>query len=126
MRQQGDPASPILPVGKYVEGCLLLLIAERPGHGYELADRLAGLGLEKVDSATVYRVLRSLDRGGLVDSSWEEAESGPVRRRYRITRSGLMRLRAWVSAANASASDLASFVARHRQLEGSSVLSGQR
>jgi DNA-binding PadR family transcriptional regulator len=115
-----------LTVRRYVEGCLLLLVAERPGHGYELVERLAAFGLEKVDSATVYRVLRSLDRGGLVDSSWEEAESGPVRRRYRISRSGLMRLRAWVSAANASASDLASFVARHRQLEGSSVPSGQR
>ena len=126
MRQQGDSASPMLPVRKYVEGCLLLLIAERPGHGYELADRLAALGLERVDSATVYRVLRSLDSGGLVDSSWEEAESGPVRRRYRITRSGLMRLRAWVGAADASACDLASFVARHRRLELSSVPSAQR
>ena len=103
MQQQADPPSPTLTVRNYVEGCLLLLIAERPGHGYELVDRLTAFCLQRVDSATVYRVLPSLDRGGLVDSSWEEAESGPVRRRYRISRSGLMRLRAWVRA-NASVS----------------------
>ncbi|HWC09903.1 MAG TPA: hypothetical protein VG455_01645 [Acidimicrobiales bacterium] len=83
MRQQGDSASRILPVRKYVEGGLLLLIAERPGHG-------------------------------------------PVRRRYRITRYGLMRLRARVGAADASACDPASLVARRRRLELSSSPSAER
>src|SRR5437879_715208 len=27
-------------VNRYTEACLLLLLAERPGHGYELAERL--------------------------------------------------------------------------------------
>ena len=54
----------------YLHGCLLLLIAEAPAHGYELVDRLAELGLATVDSAAVYRALRALDAEGLLESWW--------------------------------------------------------
>lgn len=70
---------------------LLLLIAEAPRHGYELMERLAGLGFDR-DPGGLYRSLRSMEREGLVRSEWELSESGPGRRRYHITALGNRRL----------------------------------
>ena len=75
---------------------LLLLIFERPGHGYDLIERLGGLGVADVEPGHVYRVLRGLERDFSVASTWETAHSGPARRRYRLTAKGRADLEAWV------------------------------
>ena len=67
---------------------LLLLIRERPGHGYDLAERLSGLGVSGVECGHVYRVLRSLERDGMVSSTWTASASGPARRCYALTSHG--------------------------------------
>ncbi|HEX2043197.1 MAG TPA: PadR family transcriptional regulator [Acidimicrobiales bacterium] len=121
MSSRVEPA-PIVISGSYLRCCLLLLIAEAPAHGYDLADRLSGLGLADVDSAAVYRALRALDEEGLVESWWEESGSGPVRRRYRISAEGLTCLEAWAASVGQSASRLSSFVARHRRLRAVSAV----
>jgi PadR family transcriptional regulator PadR len=105
----------ILP-RNYLHGCLLLLVAESPAHGYDLVEQLAGLGLVSVDSAAVYRALRALNREGVLESWWEESEAGPVRRRYRLSQAGVDTLQAWASTVGDSASCLNAFLARHRQL----------
>ncbi len=106
----------VVMAGSYVRPCLLLLIAEAPSHGYDLVERLSGLGLADVDSATVYRALRALDDDGLVECWWEESGAGPVRRRYRITGDGLTSLEEWAAGVGDSASFLNAFVGRHRRL----------
>lgn len=108
--------TPLLIGSSYLRCCLLLLIAEAPAHGYDLAERLSDLGLADVDSAAVYRALRALDEEGLAESWWEESGSGPVRRRYRVSDEGLSCLQAWAASVGESASRLSSFVARHRRL----------
>jgi poly-beta-hydroxybutyrate-responsive repressor len=76
---------------------LLLLVGERPGHGYDLIDRLQRLGMPDLDPGQVYRVLRGLERDRLLISTWETAEAGPVRRRYELTAAGCADLRAWTA-----------------------------
>jgi PadR family transcriptional regulator, regulatory protein PadR len=71
---------------------LLLLIRERPAHGYDLTERLADLGVGGVESGHVYRVLRSLERDGMVSSAWTASGSGPARRRYALTAGGAAHL----------------------------------
>jgi PadR family transcriptional regulator PadR len=66
---------------------LLLLIAESPGHGYDLLDRLAAFGFER-DPGTLYRMLRWMERDGQVRSEWELSAAGPGRRRYELTNAG--------------------------------------
>ena len=100
----------------YLHGCLLLLIAESPSHGYDLVERLPEFGLPNIDSAGVYRALRTLNDDGLVESWWEESGTGPVRRRYRISESGAATLEAWAETVGTSASALHSFLDRHQQL----------
>ncbi|MDH3300926.1 MAG: PadR family transcriptional regulator [Acidimicrobiia bacterium] len=56
-------------------------------YGYELCQAVRAKGLS-ADLAAVYRSLRTLQRRGLVDSSWEPSESGPDRRVYVLTETG--------------------------------------
>lgn len=76
-----------------LEACLLLLLAEEPDHGYSLVARLRGLGLESTSSSSVYRMLRSLDNGGLIQSAWVAGDSTRPRRSYRLTEDGMATLR---------------------------------
>jgi DNA-binding PadR family transcriptional regulator len=73
---------PLLP------SCLLLLLGEAPGHGYELAERLKQWGFELSGPGPVYRELRVLEENGLVRSTWSPPRSGPVPRVYELTSTG--------------------------------------
>ncbi|MFU8852824.1 helix-turn-helix transcriptional regulator [Micromonospora sp. SL1-18] len=76
---------------------LLLLILERPGHGYDLIERLDGMGVSDVEPGQVYRVLRGLEGDRSVTSTWETDGAGPARRRYTLTAKGRDDLRSWVT-----------------------------
>ena len=76
---------------------LLLLLCERSGHGYDLIDRLAGLGVPDVEPGHAYRVLRDMERRHLVESAWVAAGGGPARRRYQLTAQGRVELEEWAS-----------------------------
>ena len=84
-------ASPRLP-RHYRAACLLLLIGTKPGHGYELKERLGEFVGGAQDLGQMYRTLRSLEEDGLVVSCWQGSETGPARRRYHITELGTARL----------------------------------
>lgn len=73
---------PLLP------SCLLLLVAEHQGHGYELTERLKQWGFELAGPGPVYRELRILEEAGLVRSAWSAPQSGPVPRVYELTDEG--------------------------------------
>jgi len=68
--------------------CMLLLLAESPGHGYELMERLKPLGFDWNGPGPIYRELRSLEAAGLVSSAWSAPKAGPVPRVYELTAAG--------------------------------------
>ncbi len=76
----------------FLQSCLLLLLRQRPSHGYELLERLDASGLTDPDPAGVYRALRILERDGLARSAWCPSASGPARRTYHLTPRGLAAL----------------------------------
>lgn len=80
----GKVASPrgLLP------SCLLLLLAEQDGHGYELIGRLRDFGFDHDDPSPVYAELRSLEAAGFVQSRLGEQAGGPPPRSYRLTLNG--------------------------------------
>ena len=68
---------------------LLLLLAERPRHGYELAASLRMWEFQGVTSSMVYRELARLEEDGLVRSFWEASQArGPARHMYELTPAG--------------------------------------
>jgi poly-beta-hydroxybutyrate-responsive repressor len=75
---------------------MLLLLAQKPAHGYELMERL-GQDEEtpEADPGLLYRTLRQFEDDGLVRSAWDTEGGGPARRVYEITGEGVEYLRAW-------------------------------
>jgi PadR family transcriptional regulator, regulatory protein PadR len=73
----------------HLEGLLLAVLVDAPGHGYDLGQRLIERsgGELGVPEGSLYPALHRLERAGHVESSWS---IGPGRRRriYRLTRSG--------------------------------------
>ena len=80
-----------------VEIVVLGLLAEEPLYGYDLLAlfraRSMGFWVE-VGKASVYQVLRRLERDAAVVGRAQAGPAGPDRRVYRITKSGRERLRA--------------------------------
>lgn len=104
---------------------LLLLIYERPGHGYDLIERLARMGVPGVEPGHAYRVLRGLERARLLRSAWEPSGTGPARRRYELTAEGMADLESWVPRMGAFAELLGSCVNRWATASGPGRLAGR-
>ena len=85
-------------IARFSEPGLLLLLRDRPAHGYELIDSLAELIPEgRVDMGNLYRTLRALEARGLVDSEWDAEAPGPAKRRYELTAAGGKALDEWAA-----------------------------
>jgi PadR family transcriptional regulator, regulatory protein PadR len=67
---------------------LLRLLAERESYGYELVQRLHGVGLSGIADGTVYPALARLEREGRVSARLVSSRSGPARKYYRPTGAG--------------------------------------
>jgi len=112
-----------VPVGlprNYLRPCLLLLLAEGTGHGYELLEQVAALGMGRVDPGGLYRCLRAMDEDGLVRSAWEPSTSGPARRTYTLTDEGREWLHVLAGSLAQVAQALAVYRCRYEQLVGQS------
>jgi PadR family transcriptional regulator PadR len=105
-------------VARYVEACLLLLLAERSGHGHELNLRLAEVfplpGLVP-DVSTVYRALADLEGQGAVRGRWGPGD-GAGRKVYELTSVGWDLLDFWEQRFQAEREGLAGFLERHHRL----------
>ena len=101
-------------VERFVEPAVLLLLAERPRHGYELIDELPELvGEERVDVGNLYRFLRALEEDGIVESQWRGDLPGPARRTYSLTDTGRRLLQKWADALRQAQEEIAQFLERH-------------
>jgi len=66
---------------RFAEPAALLLLRERPLHGYELLELLPPLvGEQRVDVGNLYRFLRALEEDGVVTSQWSADLPGPAKR----------------------------------------------
>jgi transcriptional regulator len=73
----------------HLDRLLLAVLAEAPGHGYELSRRLTARsgGEFDVNEGSLYPALHRLERGRLVESEWSTTD-GRRRRVYRLTSAG--------------------------------------
>lgn len=73
----------------HLDRLLLAVLADAPGHGYEVSRRLgerSGGALE-IAEGSLYPALHRLERAGQVESAWS-TKDGRRRRVYRLTRTG--------------------------------------
>ena len=80
----------------FIQPWLLLLLLQKPSHGYELMERLAqDKETPDTDPGMLYRTLRQIEEDGLVKSSWDTEGKGPARRLYEVTPEGVEYLHTW-------------------------------
>ncbi len=105
-------------VERFTEPALLLLLRERPAHGYELLEQLRDLaGGDRVDMGNLYRALRALEAEGIVTSRWDEQAPGPARRTYELTETGRQLLDEWAAALARAQTQISQFLNRYRDRE---------
>jgi PadR family transcriptional regulator PadR len=100
-------------VERFAEPAVLLLLRERPVHGYELLEQLPELTGERVDMGNLYRFLRLLETDGIVRSEWDDGAAGPSKRIYELTDEGRALLDQWASALRHSQTRLDGFLTRY-------------
>ncbi|MFP4461580.1 MAG: PadR family transcriptional regulator [Thermotogota bacterium] len=75
---------------------ILLIIAEMPTHGYEIAQKLDYFGCLIKNTGQMggmYRLLSDLEEEGLIKADWETEKPGPAKKIYKVTEKGLDRLK---------------------------------
>jgi PadR family transcriptional regulator PadR len=100
-------------VERFAEPAVLLLLRERPVHGYELLEQLPEVTGERMDMGNLYRFLRLLETDGIVRSEWDDRAAGPSKRIYELTAEGRALLDQWASALRDSQTRLDGFLARY-------------
>ena len=103
-------------VERFTEPALLLLLREKPAHGYDLLERLPELtGEARAEMGNLYRLLRALEEEGVVSSEWDGGSPGPAKRRYALTEHGLRLLDHWVEALRRSQERTQRFLDRYEE-----------
>jgi DNA-binding PadR family transcriptional regulator len=84
-----------------VQPLVLASLARGPLHGYAITDRIAGQNLHAgrpPNHSAVYRLLRGMERKGLVTSRLVASSAGPTRREYDLTPDGRSCLLLWMQS----------------------------
>jgi poly-beta-hydroxybutyrate-responsive repressor len=103
-------------VERFHEPALLLLLRERPRHGYELIELVPELsGGDRIDVGNLYRFLRALESEGIVESEWDGDLPGPAKRTYRLTDTGVAVLGQWADALGRSREEISAFLDRYQK-----------
>ena len=103
-------------IERYHEPALLLLLRERPRHGYELIELMPEVAAgERVDVGNLYRFLRRLESEGLVESEWNGDLPGPAKRTYRLTETGEKLLGQWADALRETQAEVSTFLDRYEK-----------
>ena len=100
-------------IERFAEPCVLLLLRERPVHGYELLEQLPELTGERVDMGNLYRFLRVLETDGIVRSEWDDDAPGPSKRVYELTEEGRGLLDEWSRSLDEARQRIGLFLTRH-------------
>jgi DNA-binding PadR family transcriptional regulator len=91
-------------LGRLIQPAIMTVLAGGAFHGYHIVQRLARapmLGGSRPDPTGVYRMLRGMEKRGLLASSWGLSDSGPAKRLYRLTPAGRRCLGHWIETLTA-------------------------
>jgi PadR family transcriptional regulator PadR len=102
----------------FIQPRVLLLLAKKASHGYELMEALRAIpGAENLsDPGMLYRALRQLEEAEVVHSAWDTGGHGPARRVYELTKIGHEHLEAWASEIRKTRTQLGEFLAEYQAL----------
>jgi DNA-binding PadR family transcriptional regulator len=87
--------------GRLIQPAILAVLAEETLHGYLIVQRLEKMAIFRAqapDATGVYRLLKAMEKRGLVTSTLELADKGAAKRRFELTPQGKTCLKQWANA----------------------------
>ena len=80
--------------GTWIQLLVLRILYETPLHGYALNERINRylVGRRPIKSGSLYTILRRMEKGGLIESTWDEESSKLNRRVYTLSENGIQLL----------------------------------
>jgi len=84
---------------KLIQPAILAILSHGPLHGYELTRKIGDIPHfldEAPDISGVYRMLKALEKRGVVTSDWSMSQEGRPKRQFTITDNGRQCLENWV------------------------------
>jgi PadR family transcriptional regulator len=74
---------------------LLLILRDWSSYGFDMLERLQAFGFAAMNPGSLYRILRQMEKDGMVSSAWDTSNAGPARRMYTLTDAGEEYLKVW-------------------------------
>ncbi|MEM3726340.1 MAG: PadR family transcriptional regulator [Candidatus Bathyarchaeia archaeon] len=83
------------PERGWIQFLIMRVLYEKPMHGYQLLEEIEkrSYGCHKLESGSIYTLLRRMEERGLLESRWEKVEGCPDRRIYKLTSKGVEALK---------------------------------
>ncbi|MEM3770686.1 MAG: PadR family transcriptional regulator [Candidatus Bathyarchaeia archaeon] len=83
------------PERGWMQFLIMRVLYEKPMHGYQLLGEIEerSCGCHRLESGSMYTLLRRMEERSLLESMWEKVDSGPDRRVYRLTSKGVEALK---------------------------------
>ena len=75
-----------------LEGCILEIINKQEPYAYEISEKLSNYGFGEISEGTVYPIILRLQKNDMIKSTLRDSNSGPKRKYYRLTSSGIVAL----------------------------------
>jgi PadR family transcriptional regulator PadR len=105
--------------GRGAQSFVLLILAQGRSYGYGIRQRLEDeFGYERsADPGALYRLLREMEAGTLIESTWDIAGTGPARRYYQLTEAGREALRTGAERLRRQAARIERFFEVYREVQ---------
>lgn len=71
-----------------LQGCLLMIMHHGPSYGYAITQRLSKFGFGELPKGTIYPLLLTMEKKGLLSSEQVASPDGPRRKYYTLTATG--------------------------------------
>lgn len=71
-----------------LEGCVLAILRQEEGYGYEISQKLERYGFGRIPEGTIYPLLLRLEKRGSIQATFRASPGGPQRKYYALTESG--------------------------------------
>lgn len=72
-----------------LEGCILNIILKEEVYGYEITEKLKGMGFGDISEGTIYPLLLRLMRNEYLEATIKSSFTGPKRKYYHLTPEGI-------------------------------------
>ena len=81
--------------GTWIQLLILRILYETQLHGYALIEKINSYqsGRRPIQPGSLYTILRRMEKDGLLESTWDDKSSRLNRRVYKLTESGVQRLK---------------------------------